>query len=128
MAQQTFFKTVVDMNYQGILERINAGCNVNQTLGYGRLFEWLLPAKDDVAKQALDKVLTHPFWDPNYRTVDNLSPLERALLHKRTDVALKIITHPNAKPELTPRLLQLAKASSSRKIQNLLTKHLQNQR
>lgn len=128
MTNRTFLETMIKMDYKTVLERINSGCDINMSIGQGRIFEWLLSSKDETAIKALDKVLTHPSWNPNYCTPDGLSPLERALIHKRTDIALKIINHPNIKKDLSPRVIQLAAANSTKKFQNMLKKRMQNQR
>ena len=62
-------------------------------------------------------VLSHPKWDPNYRALDLLHPEERAMLHGREDVALRIIQHPNFDVKAYPRLIQSAKRFKANRVQ-----------
>ena len=108
--------------------RIKLGNNINVDYSGYHAFELLLNRRDKQSKKVLDGILAHPLWNPNYRMIDGLSPLDRAILNKREDVATKILKHPNFKKEKTPILFQIARSNSSPKFRKFLEKEMQNQR
>ncbi len=72
------------------------GVDVNICNGGHRVFDILLMRH---CEKGMKMVLKNPKWNPNYIMSDSLSPLERALVRGREDVALQIMRHPNFKEQ-----------------------------
>ena len=126
--RKTYVRALATMDIATIKDQINTGSNVNVDYSGYHAFELLLSRRDKQSKEVLDTVLSHPLWNPNYQMIDGLSPLERAILNNREDVALKIMRHPNYKKEKTPNLIRISRSSASVKFRKFLEKEMQNQR
>ena len=103
-----FAKAIRSRSIEDIMAYINKGLNVNTETDGIHVFESVFSSGKPHSKEALDLILSHPAWNPNYRTVDSLYPEERAMLHQREDVALRIIQHPNFDKKSYPRVIHSA--------------------
>lgn len=128
MFQKTYAQSLMTMDINEISKQINSGRNLNRDAGGFRVFEVLLDKNDTIAKETMAKILNNPDWNPNYRSVDGLSPAERAVLHHREGIAQKVIEHPNFNGNDLPRLIQLTKIHATPKFKKLLARKMQNQR
>jgi len=105
---------------EDIMIHIKKGTDINVDSDGIRVFESLFLAGKPKSLQALDLVLKHPKWNPNYQVADFLYPEERAMLHRKESVALRIIQHPNFNKESYPRVIQSAKRFKARKVLQFL--------
>ena len=119
-----------DLFVEGKLEEAGKllSSNLNTTIYGCRAFELLLTRKEKVAKDLLKKIVEHPNWDPNYRLSDGWTPLERAVLNRREDVAKQILKHPNLREGISPRLVSIAKINGTKTFQRYLSAQKQKQR
>ena len=102
--------------------------NLNTPIFGCYAFELLLTRKEKVAKELLNKIVTHPNWNPNYRLIDGWTPLERAILNHREDVAKKILKHPQLKERVSPKLINLSKINGTKTFQKFISAQMQKQR
>ena len=115
--QKSSFTTAIrTRNIQDIISHIKRGTNINTDAGGIRVFEALLASQKPSTQTALNLVLSHPGWNPNYRSADTFHPEERAMLHKREDIALRIIQHPNFDKKSYPRVIQSAERFQADKV------------
>ena len=105
-----------------IIAHIEIGTNINTDAGGIRVFESLLSSKTPSTQTALNMVLSHPSWNPNYRAADTFYPEERAMLHRREDIALRIIQHPNFDKKSYPRVIQSAERFKADQVLQFLNK------
>lgn len=124
--KNNFKELFVAGSFEEAAQLIDSNLNIN--IHECRPFELLLTKKEKAAKDLLKKIVTHPNWDPNYRLVDGWTPLERAVLNNREDVARLILKHPKLKTPITPRVVSLAKMNGTITFQKYLSKQIQKQR
>ena len=103
-----------------IMSHIKKGTDINTNADGIRVFESLFSSGKPDSLIALDLVLEHPKWNPNYQMADFLHPEERAMLHRKESIALRIIQHPNFDKGSYPRVIQSAKRFKSRKVLQFL--------
>ena len=120
LKQIRFAHAIRTRNAKKIMAYIEQGLNVNTNDGGCYVFESLFLSKRPYALMALELLLNHPKWNPNYRTVDTFHPEERAMLHRKEDIALRIIQHPNFDKEAYPRVVQAAKRFKAKTVLKFL--------
>ena len=112
-------------NVQQIMTYIGRGRNINTDCGV-RVFDALLSLPPKKAEESIDLVLSNPHWNPNYRSADTWHPEERAMIHHREDLAIRIITHPKFDRREYPRVVQSAKLLKAAKVLSFMDQHTRN--
>ena len=111
-----FEKAIRARSIDDIIAYINKGLSVNTESEGIHIFDAVLSSDKPHTKEALDLILSHPNWNPNYSTVDSLRPEERAMLHHREEVAIRVIQHPNFDKKAYPRVIRSAERFQADKV------------
>ena len=116
LERNNFITAVHARDVGGIISQLNTGNNINTDVVGIRVFDVLLSIHTAEAEKGIKAVLRSPNWNPNYRAVDLWHPEERAMIHHREDLAIKVIAHPNFNRAEYPRVVQSAKTLKANKV------------
>ena len=97
-----------------ILGLMKLESNINSDIGV-RVFDVLL-SLGRKGEKGIRAILCNPNWDPNYRSADTWHPEERAMIHHREDLAIRIIQHPNFDQAQYPRVVRSATLLKANKV------------
>ena len=104
-----------------IMRNINSENIINTDIG-ARVFDVLLSLGTPESENCLNAVLENPSWNPNYRAADTWHPEERAMIHHREDLAIRVIAHPNFDKREYPRVIRSANFFKSDKVLGFLAR------
>ena len=117
--RKEFDRSLLLRNVGEIMRNIKEGSCVNADIGV-RVFDVLLSLDSPEAENGIDALLNNHNWDPNYRSADTWHPEERAMIHHREDLAIRVISHPNFDKKEYPRVIRSANFFKADKVLDFL--------